>query len=504
MAKVVRARAKVKSIRPTEQPDNATGTAVMEPETPFDGPGEAAQAEPAPSPAPRRGKPAAGAPPKLLTFFQKLAGIAPEDWGTRAKVRVYRLAPIIDRLRGSDTKFVTAYEEMVDENRIKHDWGSGRYRLYLNFKMPTEGEKELDSVEIDIMDMKYPPNIPPGEWVNDSRNKQWEWARATFPAAPAAAVAAAQQPATNGVHDFVEVLRATNEMRREIREDMAPAAPPPTVAPAVAPASDPFDVVAKIMAMRTNDPMVALLMARMEAQDRAAEAARQREYELQRELRQSQTAPAATAAAAAPKSLLDQLNELAGVTDVIDKLKGGGGAVARPGKWGWIDGVKEVFEVAQPFLQPIGDGLGQLLAARANPAPANGQPPQARVQQQPAAGANDNVLQFVSKAMFTHFDNADTGSEFAAWLYNGMPDEFDGFQVFKHPRLPNMQGADAIVTAFSYSKYWDAIKEREPQFRAFVAEFCAWVKPGAEDVEVVDPEPDQQPAEVVDFDQEQM
>ena len=116
--------------------------------------------------------------PKQMSFFDRLAKIDKQDWGTRAQVRVYRLEPIIDRLRGSERKYIRVYQEPLTEEQLKVDNGSGRYRLYLNYKAAAGPEQEIDSVEIDILDMKFPPQIPLGEWVDDPRNKRWGWAKA--------------------------------------------------------------------------------------------------------------------------------------------------------------------------------------------------------------------------------------------------------------------------------------------------------------------------------------
>jgi len=120
--------------------------------------------------------------PKMLTFFQQLEKIPLADWGTRAKIRVYRLEPIIDMRRGSQTKYICIYTEAVDEERIKRDLGSGRYRLFLNIKVPGgQEERETDSVEFDILDRNFPPVIPEGTWVDDPINKKWAWAKPQMP-----------------------------------------------------------------------------------------------------------------------------------------------------------------------------------------------------------------------------------------------------------------------------------------------------------------------------------
>ena len=127
--------------------------------------------------------------------------MARADWGTRAKIKVYRLEPIIDRLRGSENKYITIYAEPITEEKLKIDQGSGRYRLYFNYKEPAGLDKEVDSIELDVMDMNFPPKVPAGEWVDDARNKKWAWARpAGAPGGPPA-----QAPLENAYETVLEI-----------------------------------------------------------------------------------------------------------------------------------------------------------------------------------------------------------------------------------------------------------------------------------------------------------
>ena len=64
--------------------------------------------------------------PKQDTFFGRIARVQKDDWGTRAKIKAYRLEPIIDRLRGSENKYITIYHEPITEEKMKIDHGSGR------------------------------------------------------------------------------------------------------------------------------------------------------------------------------------------------------------------------------------------------------------------------------------------------------------------------------------------------------------------------------------------
>ena len=155
-----------------------TAVAVEDPaESEPDPPEPPLAAEPQAPPPPRTGRP--DPLPKIRSFFDTLSSIPAADWGTRAKVRVYRLKPIYDMLLGSTKKYIRIYDEPpVNEETIKHDEGSGRYRLYLNFKTAGDRkDKEIDSVEFDIMDPRYPPNLPVGPWLDDPANREWKWAR---------------------------------------------------------------------------------------------------------------------------------------------------------------------------------------------------------------------------------------------------------------------------------------------------------------------------------------
>ncbi len=436
------------------------------PSTPFD--------EPAPAVPPKKKI------PKVLTFFERVQNIPRADWGERAKIKVYRLAPLINRLVGSENKYVTIYREPINEEKIKHDHGSGRYRLYLNYKPPGQTEQELDSTEFDILDPKYPPNVPPGEWIDDDRNKQWAWSRA--PGMPAAPPPPPPPPAT-GVGELVNVLRVAGDMRREIREEMQPNPPTAPVAPApvaLAP-PDPFDTAKKIMDMRGNDPMIALLMARMDAQDKAAEAARLREYELQKELRQQSNT---TQAAALPKTLIEQLKELGEMKTLMATVFGGGttgdGAPIRPGKLGWLDFARETLPeiVNSKILNSLADRIANGAAAppvQFNPAAA--QP----VNGNGAAPSLDDTMKFVqavvTPAMLEYFRCGEDGSTFAAWIHDGYPGRVAELQAFGEQRIYELYKQHAPRGD------WAQLTSRgEPAFALFIHQFCTW-KPEPDDEE---------------------
>ncbi len=462
MAKSSKTRAKVSEIRDPAPPIDVqyeTATAVMDPPEP-----EAAETPATPFDPPAPEDRPKIKPSKSLTFFERVQSIPRSDWADRAKVKVYRLAPIINRLVSTDNKYITIYREPITEEKIKIDHGSGKYRLYLNYKPAGRTEQELDSTEIDILDPKYPPNVPPGEWIDDDKNKQWAWARQPgMPAAPPPP----PPPAPTGLSELVNVLRVGSEMRKEVRDEMQPTAQAAPAAPATPAPPDPFDTVAKIMGLRTNDPMIALLMQRMDAQDKAAEAARLREYELQKELRQqSQTVQTA----AAPKSLLDQVKELAGIRNELKGLFGGGGddgatlPPIRSGKFAAWDFAREL--IPQVFnsriLNALADKISAGPALQMNPGqmPVNGN------------GADDTmtfVQHVVTPAMLLFFKDEEDGGTFAEWLYGGHPGRVPELQAYGEQRIFE------LYKQASPRADWAILSARgEPAFAQFVHEFCVW------------------------------
>ncbi len=157
-----------------------------------------------------RGRPKPTDIPKVIPFFKRVSQIAKEDWGTRASLKLYRLEPVINRLATSDNKYICVYHEPVNEERIKQDFGSGKYRLYLNFRMPTAAEgAEIDSLEMEIMDQNFPPKIPIGEWVDAPKNREWKWAKEKLEQVAAANV----PPPPSSTAGIVEVMRTVNEIQ---------------------------------------------------------------------------------------------------------------------------------------------------------------------------------------------------------------------------------------------------------------------------------------------------
>jgi hypothetical protein len=466
---------------------------------------------------PEPAKPAKPAPPKKQPerrsgpeprFFDKVASVPKADWGTRAFMYVYADEPVCNAKTFGTTRYMLkSSAPILDLEGLKQDYGSFKGWMTLNLRKTGKDQTdEVDRYEFEIYDPKHPPKIPKSAWANDARNKKW---LDLLPPEKPEPVRGA------GMSEFVEVLRATNEIRKDIREELQPAqtaAAPAAAAPPSAP--DPFDTAKKIMDMRTNDPMIALLMARMDAQDKAAEAARQREYELQKELRQKESA-----APAPQKGLLEQVVELASLGDKLEpvkKLFGLGGSVAetvtRAGRTTVLDVTRELGRefLHSEFAIGIGQWLGSLATRQQQPQNGNGMNGNAQPQQQQqiADPFQRFIQDVVNPKMLMFFNdepNKEGGEAFADWLWAGFPEYFERLQNFNHPRLPGMQGAAAILTGYKNTPHiWQQIgPTREVAFSDFVNAFCAWKAPTDEDVpdaEVITPDSEA----TVDFDAEEV
>lgn len=447
-------------------PDVAVTEPPAEPVTPFD------DLQPIP------GDPKPKKPPKILTFFERVDAIDPKDWGMRAKIKVYRLAPIINRLVGSETKFITIYTEPITEQKLKIDHGSGRYRLYLNYKAPAgQKEKELDVVELDILDKNFPPNINPGEWLDDPRNKVWAWAKPKTvdpPAAGAAAPAPASDPFA--VLDTVMDLQDRIEQRIKPAEPFAPANP--------ATAVDPWTAAEKILNMRADNPMMAILQQQMKdaaaAQEaerqrafQAAEAARDREFKLQQQLLESQRG-------SAPKGLVEQLLEIATLGDKLDPLKkllgfNGTGEGVRAAKTTALDLVRDFAE--SPAGTALAQGLAGLMVNLARPAPAAPAPGPIVLNAQqsngtvaPAEDTETRIMrigQTITQPMlYEFFLRNEPGDLFAERVFDLWPEDY----AF----LKQLGAANLIERYRRFTPAWNLIAPKEAQFVEFLNQFVNW------------------------------
>lgn len=112
------------------------------------------------------------------SFFEYSSGLTETEW-ERHVLYVYMWAPIVDLTKGgTEKKYRKIYTSHKSEEDIKRDLGSGTYELKLNKIDPqSRKEKTIKRLVISIVDYDFPPNIPPGQWLDDSRNIDWLWAK---------------------------------------------------------------------------------------------------------------------------------------------------------------------------------------------------------------------------------------------------------------------------------------------------------------------------------------
>jgi hypothetical protein len=441
--------------------------------------------------APQPAKPLRGRPPKgqhrppdarQPQFFDRVASVPKEDWGVRAFMYVYADEPVCQKKTFGETRYILkSSAPILDLEQLKQDYGSFKGWMSLNLrKTGKDATDEVDRLTFEIYDPKHPPKIPRSAWANDDRNKRW--ADLLPPETPPAPIPA-------GLAEFTGVFRAASELRKEIREEMQPAQP---VQPAQPAPVDPWAAAEKILQMRSDNPMVTILMTRMDAMDKAAEASRLREAELQKELRDQMRIQPQAQPAAAPKTLLEQATEFAeaatklkSIFTVPGEVAGEAGKVVRAARMGALEFFAEIIpKVAEaPILNAI--------AARimAGPAPTDGTPgpvPLAQPQPQPTQPNPQADLEMflrhtITPALVQAIADKETGANFAQWLWDFLPDRLRQLQNFTHPKLPGLSGPAAIIMAYKHSPVWPSLSiNGEEAFALFVQDFCAWKSPDQE------------------------
>lgn len=427
--------------------------------------------------------------PKQATFFQRIARVARADWGTRAKINVYRLEPIIDRLRGSENKYITVYFEPITAEKLKIDHGSGRYRLYYTYKEPAGIDKEIDSVELDIMDLNFPPKVPAGEWLDDPRNKKWAWAKPTgAPGGPP--LPAPLESAYETVLDIQDRERQRNgEKTSDLDRFTGMVTAVKTLLPEPPKATD----------NTMLNTIVTLLTAQIQSSQNEAQQLRKQVFEMMQ-------------ANGGNKGItLEMIIEKADV--LLPKIKGlldmGGNKLTevvhgRPRQW-WqeilLESVPSIVQNLAPtipmmiagFTRPtIGppavngmNGAAQPQAQAALPAaqPAQANPMQAlQIKVGQFLGANIKPVQkffedFVSGKLTdpTDPESKTDGVDFAMWVC-----DYHGAEILKDARA---LGSAQIMQMFRQSPYWPAIQRNEAKLAEFLDQALAYTPEAEADQE---------------------
>jgi hypothetical protein len=131
--------------------------------------------------------------------------------------------PRIDRKANGKPINLGAYSTAFTRDDIMNEHGSGVYRIDLNQTDPASSRSRRVAREVfTIINPKYPPIVPPGDWVDDKVNDMWKWG------APAgvsnAGIAAGYPPGFN-----IENVMERQEKGLKMGLEMAKALTPPPV-----------------------------------------------------------------------------------------------------------------------------------------------------------------------------------------------------------------------------------------------------------------------------------
>lgn len=417
--------------------------------------------------------------PKQISFFQRIAQIPAADWGTRAKVRVYRLEPLIDTVRSTGKKYITIYDDgPPDEERIKQDHGSGRYRLYFGMKSVGAAlEREIDSVEIDILDPKFPPRLDLGDWLDDPKNRRWAWAKAILEA-QASRTSQQQAPASS----TLETLQVFNEIQDSVAARLEASKPPA--------AGDPVETAVKILNL-TKGGGDSVLMQMFASQ---LDHAQKRSEKLEDELRNRNNP--------APVAPVDPIMQLRTMAENLKSLKdlglfGGGEAkessavesIRRSRMGPWMELFQPVLPEVVSLIKPFAAVVAQKMMQGKTQPTQQIPPQQPNVTQPPAAiqgptqaasagetpkpnevpASQQELLDFVGQitpGMLSHFNQGLGGDVFASWIA-------DGYSVERVQQV-QMAPPEAMLEFFKHTPIWLQLRDREKAFLKFLQDFAGW------------------------------
>jgi hypothetical protein len=410
-----------------------------------------------------------------------VAEIPKEDWGPRARIKIYRTEPSIDRVSLGKKRYVRDSLQPIDEDAIKRaTWGgSGSYRLYLTYKAPNEREgKELDSVEVDILDTEYPPRLEPGEWLDLPENAKWKWAKGLLEPPPPVP----QTPMSS----IVEVMNATNEIRKTAIEEMRQAAP---AAAAENPMVTAMGLAKELLTIRADNPMVTMMSEQLTAMRAELAAQRARSDMLTDKL--SEKAKQEDKPADPLQTIKSIFDTFKSVREQAADVMPSSGGRSRLGPW---------MEFFQPVLPGIVDMLKPVAVAIAQQGSQPNPAPRPQIQQTPSAHPPQEdfavFLDLITPRMF-HFlrDYEDPAPEFASWFHDGWgPTAQRAIDT-----INGMGGVPAVMNFYRASKHWPQISGIEPQFTKFLADVIAW-RPETEEPETPPADATEQP--VIDLEAE--
>ena len=115
------------------------------------------------------------------TVYDWMRTFTEAEW-TRIMCYVYRKRPIFE-VDTSDGRpiYAAKFSEPFDEEDLKKVVGSGKYELRFVISPPQGGaNRNLRRTDVFLMDLRFPPMLPLGDWLDNPRNAQWKGFRAAI------------------------------------------------------------------------------------------------------------------------------------------------------------------------------------------------------------------------------------------------------------------------------------------------------------------------------------
>ncbi len=292
-------------------------------------------------------------------FWLMLSNFSPEEWN-HLTAYLYRVMPRIDRKANGKPINLGAYSAAFTRDDIMSEHGSGVYRIDLNQLEPASSRSRRIAREVfTIINPKYPPIVPPGDWVDDKVNDMWRWGA---PAGTSNAGIAAGYPPGFNIENVMERQEKGLMMGIEMARAMAPAP---------APAKDDSELY-KLLGVLINRPAPVLPPPDNSHFNLIIEELRADRKELRadlKELRDKATAPPPQ------KNLLEQIKEIQPALLAAKELMGD----SKPGSW-WEGPLQTLMEGAAEAIPAVVD---MVKTGQQKPAPHAWTPPQGQQQQQP-------------------------------------------------------------------------------------------------------------------------
>lgn len=461
-----------------------------------------------PGPPPKSNDRKPGRPPKdhpasenSHSFFQTLSRVDRDDWGTRINLYLYRTEPTIDRTRQGDPKYIMTYGEPINEDRILADHGSGRYKMILNFRKPgAERGDEIDTGYISLLNMNFPPRIPPGDWVDDPHNKKWAWAKKHFP------------PENNGAAiaaDPFKALETVSRIRKEVADELRPA---PSDSP-----EERMLMLATVLEKLSPKPSnpdefmknIGTLMAQLRPPEDKMSAFMLEQYsDLLKEVLKTRKEDTTER----PNSLTVVKEVITGFKELVPQFRElipgvAEGTTTRSRMTSWQEFAVAMSPTLSAVLAPLAAVLAQTLTrVGQNPAPGAAPPPLALPPPQGNAGAPGAgnppplmpFLNIIANPMMNYAremaapinaDPVEAGEDFAAWVHEGFGANANYHEAIATARL---MGPLGVIAAFRVTPYWNdrgtngqapSLSSLETQLYPFYNAFLNWTPRPDEDQE---------------------